>query len=64
MLTGPQANPRWCATRLNEEQEANKAYPYLLMLEFPSGVKGKWLGAEGPGPQGRVCDPAAVGQQV
>lgn len=36
-------NPKWCATRLDVDVEANKAYPYLLILEFPNGVKGLML---------------------
>ena len=32
--------PAWCSTSLDASHEANKAYPLLVLHEFPHGVKG------------------------
>eukprot|EP01006_Ploeotia_vitrea_P053002 TRINITY_DN67746_c6_g16_i1.p1 TRINITY_DN67746_c6_g16~~TRINITY_DN67746_c6_g16_i1.p1 ORF type:complete len:662 (-),score=64.30 TRINITY_DN67746_c6_g16_i1:76-2061(-) len=33
----------WCETKLNISSEADKAYPYLIIKEFPAGVTGIML---------------------
>ena len=35
-----EAFPAWCSTALDSSHEANKAYPLLVLHEFPHGVKG------------------------
>ncbi|CAD7696855.1 unnamed protein product [Ostreobium quekettii] len=34
------AFPQWCGTHLDDAQAANRAYPMLVVKEFPTGVKG------------------------
>eukprot|EP00210_Caulerpa_lentillifera_P005350 g5112.t1 len=33
----------WCGTNLDQSHESNKAYPFLVMMEFPHGLKGLML---------------------
>eukprot|EP00736_Rhodelphis_marinus_P009184 Rmarinus@m.24504 len=35
----------WCETELDDSDEADKAYPYLVIKEFPAGVVGLMLAA-------------------
>lgn len=35
-------NMDWCATNLTDGDNANKAYPYLIVFEFPVGVVGMY----------------------
>ena len=32
--------PEWCETRLDDTHHTNKAYPLLVLHEFPEGVTG------------------------
>ncbi|CAG9466768.1 unnamed protein product [Pedinophyceae sp. YPF-701] len=32
--------PEWCGTELDDEEGANRAYPLLVVKEFPSGLRG------------------------
>lgn len=34
-------NYAWCSTDLTIGENANKAYPYLIIYEFPTGIVGK-----------------------
>lgn len=33
-------DPQWCHTNLSDPEQSNKAYPYLIIYEFPIGVVG------------------------
>lgn len=47
----PMESP-WCATNLTSGDNSNKAYPYLIIYEFPEGVIGtpKKLPSPSPSP--------------
>lgn len=35
-----QTFPEWCITDLSDSKEADKAYPLMVLREFPNGVRG------------------------
>jgi len=35
--------PQWCETDLSDSKEADKAYPLLVLREFPNGIRGSFL---------------------